>query len=130
LWQWINLLLVVAFYQFLVFAPVILGAGALFFVLGQLAVTTHDAATWIYGDGVTSSQEHSLSLVRWTGQSPWLRATLFLTLFALLERVVRISTDPQQRERVLRDCCLSRIPRRVTQFGQQAIQELRVALER
>ena len=82
------------------FAPVILGAGALFFVLGQLAVATHDAATWIYGDGVTSSQERSLSLVRWTGQSPWLRATLLLTLFALLERVVRISTDPQQRERV------------------------------
>ena len=97
--RWLNAVLVVIVYQSIVVLPLLLLTLLTFWLLADFAVSPAVAATWIEGDGASSSSAAALAARSWL-DDPWLRVPLFLTGFAVLERVVRICTEPGQRQLV------------------------------
>jgi hypothetical protein len=92
---WLNALFILFAYQFALFASIAVSLLALFLVLVWLAVPPGVAAAWIFGDGQEQRQSELVKLSAdgfWRLQtldvsllaSPWLRVSIFLTLFCVL----------------------------------------------
>jgi hypothetical protein len=97
----VNIYIVIGAYQALIFVPLLIFAGVVFWVLAEISVAPMVAATWIRGDGAGPADAASLKHETAFLDYPWLRVALLLAVFALLERVVRIITEPEQRAAVL-----------------------------
>lgn len=93
----VNALLVIAIYQALVLVPVGLGALALFWVIGRLAVPPEVAAQWIYGDNAGVEGELKLAALSFLGE-PWTRVPVVLAAFSVLYLTVAMLTDEDQRK--------------------------------
>jgi hypothetical protein len=95
--SWVNALSVLTAYQLIVFIPVTIVAGALFWGLGRLAVPADVAAQWIGGDNV-SPHHASLITNRPITADPWLRVGLLLGAFSSLYLAVTVQSSEEQRK--------------------------------
>jgi hypothetical protein len=98
----LNALLVMATYQAIIVLPLTIVTAMAFWILAEASVPPEVAATWIMGDAAPGDPKaiDAITNVAWL-DDPWLRVPLFLTSFAVLERVVRIVTEKDQRNLVL-----------------------------
>ena len=97
--QWINVTLIALTYRL---AFLITLSGGFFLVLtlvAQALVGTHDAAGWIFSQP-SAAQLDDLAGLRGTGESPWLRIAILLTLLIALERMIRLQADDEERDKV------------------------------
>lgn len=99
--QWINAMSVLAVYQALVFVPVLIASGVLFYWLAKLAVPVEVAANWIYGDQADEVAEREILDSPFLEQ-PWARTAIVLAFFSLLYVAVTVLSDKDQRESFFR----------------------------
>ena len=93
----LNAVLVIALYQAIIFVPLALLAGLVFWGLTRLAVPTEVAAEWIYGDQPTPEQIAAAAEPGWLAE-PWPRVALVLAAFCFMYLTVQIPSSKEQRE--------------------------------
>jgi hypothetical protein len=95
-YQWANAMVILVIYQVLILVPLVIVASVVFLGLAEISVPPGVAATWIGGDEPRGLDASDLSARSGFGD-PWLRVALLLAAFAVLERIVRIVTEPDTR---------------------------------
>jgi hypothetical protein len=93
----VNGIIILMTYEILVFIPVMVLAGLLFFALGHLLVLPEIAATWIYGDGTPAARGYDLARLSLIEQ-PWTRVAALLAVFSVLYLAVEVLLDAQKHE--------------------------------
>jgi hypothetical protein len=95
--QSFNALAVLTVYQAFIFVPLFVAAGALFWLIGRLAVSVSVAGSWIYGDGSPQTLAHQLAERSFFAQ-PWTRVGLLLGTFSLLYVATQVLSSEEQRK--------------------------------
>jgi hypothetical protein len=95
--QSFNALAVLTVYQAFIFVPLLAAAGALFWVIGRLAVPVSVAGSWIYGDGSPPTVANQLAERSFFAQ-PWTRVGLLLGTFSLLYVATQVLSSEEQRK--------------------------------
>ena len=95
--QSFNALAVLTVYQAFIFVPLFVAAGALFWLIGRLAVSVSVAGSWIYGDGSPPALANQLAERSFFAQ-PWTRVGLLLGTFSLLYVATQVLSSQEQRK--------------------------------
>jgi hypothetical protein len=95
--QSFNALAVLTVYQAFIFVPLLVAAGALFWLIGRLAVSASVAGSWIYGDGSPQTLANQLVERSFLAQ-PWTRVGLLLGTFSLLYVATQVLSSEEQRK--------------------------------
>ncbi len=95
--KWLNAQALMTVYQGFVFFPVTIAAGALYWILGRLAVPPPVAGEWVYGDQAPPSRGEQLALEPFLDQ-PWTRVAVMMAAFSALYLAVQVLSNPAQRD--------------------------------